>query len=464
MAGKPTLPSRFELVRLLGEGGAGTVWLCHDTKSGNRQVAVKVAPSGHAASLALRHEYATLSNLRHPAVPAVHGFETLGDGACCFALEFIDGSTFTEAASSERSEFPRLAAEALHALSFIHEFGLLHRDLKPENLIVRRESRRGWRVALLDFGLAEKRRSAIGEVGGTLRYMAPELFQGAAPTVKSDLFSIGIMFHESLVGRHPIDVDPALDLTSYLQALQTPIKAAAIPPDLPAEAHDWLSSLCNYDPENRPSDAREALAELRGVFGTDVFFETPTARAALLASGDPPGRHLELQKIYDDLEGEDLTAFFLMGEAGSGKTRLLNAVRAQKVRDGWEVKSPHDVTIPSDDVRETASERRELILVDELENSSPEIAVLLDRLVRRPADGAIKILAAGRREEVRDPRIKSLLADSEFMPTASTLDLNPLDEHGVAAVLERASGGVAHERASLSGRLLCGLWVENNVV
>jgi serine/threonine protein kinase len=174
---------RYLLQRVLGEGGAGRVWLVEDTLRPGSPLALKELHAGDAGGPhheeELRREFATLARLKHPNLVEVHEFDTSPEsGLPRFTLEFIKGRGIVDAVSHEGPALLMdLAAEALRALAFLHDFGLIHSDLKPGNLLVRDRPKLGCRLVLVDFGLVEPDVDEPLEArraNGTLPYMAPE--------------------------------------------------------------------------------------------------------------------------------------------------------------------------------------------------------------------------------------------------------------------------------------------------
>jgi serine/threonine-protein kinase len=187
---------RYVRRRMLGEGGAGRVWLVEDGTRPGRQLALKeLTVGGPEREDAFRREFATLAGLHHPALPEADVFEA-GRGPARpprFTLELVDGWTIAEAVAREgKALLPDLAVEALRALAFLHDFDLIHRDLKPGNLLVRREAKLGCRLVIVDFGLAlrgDDTSSAAG-LSGTLPYLAPELFANRTASRRTDLYAL----------------------------------------------------------------------------------------------------------------------------------------------------------------------------------------------------------------------------------------------------------------------------------
>ena len=125
---------RYERIRLLGEGGAGRVWLARDHLRDGRLLALKeLTRTGASQESGLRSEFAILRTLRHPNLVEVYDFETrTKTGLPQFTLEFIDGDDIVSTIQNSGAQsFFDLAAESLRALSFLHDVGLIHRELKP---------------------------------------------------------------------------------------------------------------------------------------------------------------------------------------------------------------------------------------------------------------------------------------------------------------------------------------------
>lgn len=203
----------YVIVRELGRGGMGVVFLANDTRLG-RPVALKFLPSRDAGDSArrqrLKREAKAAAALSHPGIATVYALEEI-DGQLLIASEYIPGPTLR--AELERGPLPiqnalRIAVELARALAAAHERGVVHRDLKPENIIL--SPQRGTKI--LDFGLARfeaghtestSRLTRTGVLLGTPAYMAPEQLQGRDADFRTDIFSFGLILHEMTTGSHP---------------------------------------------------------------------------------------------------------------------------------------------------------------------------------------------------------------------------------------------------------------------
>ncbi len=451
---------RYRLIRRLGSGATGSVWLAEDRLLQGAPVAIKLLDEERREShaQAFRREFATLASLRHPnLVEAIEFGTDPATGRLFFSMEHVAGRNLTEAARDDGPEkLIAFAVEALRALAFLHDFGVIHRDLKPANLLVRDQAKLDCNVVLLDFGLAQELGPASDPTSqapvGTLPYIAPELFEGQPAGPRSDLYSLGAVLFEALHGEplHTFDDD---DLPSFVERVK---RGRHAPPSsrtgLGPKFEEWVRALVSPDPADRPAKAREALARLNDACSDRHALETDLDRRARLASGPPPGREKEVQRVLSDLDPERGPRFvWLCGGEGSGKTRVLRYLSSKAVRDGWDVELigttqwVDDIDADFTDellsrLRGRASKQPTLVLVDELETLEGKLATVLDRLAREHKAPAVQVVGAARPAPIQSPRLRKLLADAGTVPTVSRVDLEPLDARAVGKVAERASG------------------------
>jgi serine/threonine-protein kinase len=205
----------YKVVRLLGEGGMGVVYLVEREDVGGRS-ALKllrdawVSPSRRARFLA---EQRTLAQLDHPAIAQLHDAGTLPDGTPWFAMEYVEGVPLTEYCRSHGSglaERLRLFRAVCEAVQHAHRHAVIHRDLKPSNILVKADGA----VKLLDFGIA-KQLDPTGPGTDPTRtglrlmtpaYAAPEQVEGGRLGVQTDVYALGVLLFELLAGRLPFEL------------------------------------------------------------------------------------------------------------------------------------------------------------------------------------------------------------------------------------------------------------------
>ena len=203
----PPRIGRYRVERVLGEGGFGRVYLAHDEKL-DRPVTIKV-PIGRMQSGdadAYLAEAQTLASLDHPRIIPVYDFGSSEAFPCYFVSKFVDGPNLSRRIKEKRfscSAATELVAEVAEALHYAHKRGFVHRDVKPSNILLDENEA----PYLGDFGLALKE-SELGKgprFAGTVAYMSPEQSRGEGHRVdgRSDIYSLGVVFYELLVGRHP---------------------------------------------------------------------------------------------------------------------------------------------------------------------------------------------------------------------------------------------------------------------
>ena len=252
--------NRYRPLRPLGRGGSGSVWLARDERTG-LEIALKIVPrEGKRASRAAR-EMEAASRLRHERCVRAYNFG--GDsGHVYIAYEYVEGRTMREALRGGKlgdRDAVEAAAQILDALAHAHRLGIVHRDVKPSNVLV--EEAPTISIRLLDFGLAQfdeaDTLTAVGDVPGTLAYIAPERLRGGDATAASDVWAVGVLLWESLAGEHPFWGVPLPQVAAAIEAGAVPIGTTRT--DLPPAIADAVSSALAIEPSRRPSAERLAV-------------------------------------------------------------------------------------------------------------------------------------------------------------------------------------------------------------
>ena len=219
---------RYRPLKPLGRGGSGSVWLARDEKTG-LEVALKIVPrEGKRAARAMR-EMEAASRLRHERCVRAYDFGG-DDGHVYIAYEYVRGKTLREAirrGELDDAASVEAAAQVLDGLTHAHRRGIVHRDVKPSNVLL--EEGPEVAVRVLDFGLAQfddaDTLTAVGDVPGTLAYIAPERLDGADASVRSDVWAVGVMLWESLAGSHPFWGVPLPEVASTIAAGAPPLSS-----------------------------------------------------------------------------------------------------------------------------------------------------------------------------------------------------------------------------------------------
>jgi len=204
------LAGRYRVLRRLGAGGMGTVYLAEHVHLG-RLTAVKVlcpplCADDPGAEQRFRQEALLVAKVRHPSVAQVYDFDRLPDGRYVLAMEYVPGDTVAQQLERD-GPFPvpeaiRVLRTVADALNHVHWIGILHGDLKPQNIMLGP----GGEVKLLDFGVAHEMAQLAAPDAfqpGTLAYMSPDQLLGDALGPASDIYALGVVFYEMLTGRLP---------------------------------------------------------------------------------------------------------------------------------------------------------------------------------------------------------------------------------------------------------------------
>jgi len=209
----PSLPRRYAVERLLGEGGMGRVYLARDERL-HRRVAVKVlrASLGPTHQARFQAEADAQAMLEHPNIARLYDATTTDDREPCLVMEYIDGAPIDEYCDSQRLGLRRrvqLFVDVCTGVAAAHDQGIIHRDLKPSNILVTHDGT----PKLLDFGLAKLAADAqaepltrTGEIIGTINYMSPEQASGQEVDETTDVYSLGVVLYEIVTGILPYDL------------------------------------------------------------------------------------------------------------------------------------------------------------------------------------------------------------------------------------------------------------------
>ena len=252
---------RYRPIRPLGSGGTASVWLARDERNG-LDVALKIVPrEGKAASRAEREAEAA-ARLRHPSCQRAYGFGR-DAGHVYIAYEYTPGRTFRDVLRGgglDDSAAIEASAQVLEGLAHAHRRGIVHRDVKPSNVLLADGD--GVSARVLDFGLAQipeaETLTAVGDVPGTLAYIAPERLAGEAATAAADVWAVGVMLWEALAGRHPFWQSSLLETARAIERGAAPL--ASMRPDLPKPLVAAVDRALEVEPSRRPSAA--SLAEV----------------------------------------------------------------------------------------------------------------------------------------------------------------------------------------------------------
>ena len=281
----------YVIVRELGRGGMGRVYLATDSRLG-RTVALKaLAPDllrDRTQRERLRREARAAASLSHPGICTVYALEEV-DGELYIATEVVDGHTLRDEMASAKRRSRDVLATALElatALAAAHAAGVVHRDLKPENVMRTRDGR----LKILDFGLAriDPARSGpdvfaaaappithAGVVAGTPAYMAPEQIEGGRVDARTDVFAFGVFVYEYASGVHPFG--GASPLATAARVLEHDAQPLAVRcPDLP----DGLSEVVTRCLQKRAADRFGSAAEIVGALKAtgDAMGGAPSTR------------------------------------------------------------------------------------------------------------------------------------------------------------------------------------------
>jgi serine/threonine-protein kinase len=267
---------RYQITEHLGRGGMAEVYKAYQP-SLDRYVAIKLMHGFLADEkeflTRFEREAKVVATLRHPNIVQVHDFD-VDNGVYYMVMEFITGDTLKGRLQQleEKGEWvstddaARITLAVGSALKYAHERGMVHRDVKPANVMITEDGQ----VILTDFGIAKivtsSNLTASGAMVGTPSYMAPEQGMGQPGDERSDIYSLGVMLYQLMIGRLPYDADTPLAVV--LKHINDPLPLPrSIKPDLPEPLERVILKSLAKNPADRYQKVGELMADLRQAMG-----------------------------------------------------------------------------------------------------------------------------------------------------------------------------------------------------
>ncbi|MGB7063279.1 MAG: protein kinase [Candidatus Zixiibacteriota bacterium] len=255
--------SHYKIIRKIGAGGMGEVYLARDTKL-NRQVALKFLPAQYASDREFKERFKREAQaaavLNHPNIITIHEVAE-HESRPYISMEYIEGVSLKELIARGGLSIDRIidiTGQICEALAQAHSSGIVHRDVKPQNILVDRDSR----LRILDFGLAKVKKEAmltqLGTTVGTVAYMSPEQARGEDVDHRTDIWALGVVLHEMLTGEMPFkgEHEQAV-IYAILNAEPQPMTGSAI------ELEQVVNKALAKNPGERYQTVSEVLDDLR---------------------------------------------------------------------------------------------------------------------------------------------------------------------------------------------------------
>lgn len=294
---------RYEVIKSIGEGGMANVYLAKDTIL-DRNVAIKVLRgdlSGDEKFVRrFQREALSASSLSHPNIVEIYDVgEDSGD--YFIVMEYVKGLTLKQLLKKRgkltTSEVIDIMLQITSAMGVAHDSLIIHRDLKPQNILIEDDGG----IKITDFGIAmalnATQLTQTNSAMGSVHYFSPEQASGKGASLKSDVYSLGIMMYELLTGSLPFKGDTAVEIA--LKHLKEPVPSIRdVLPDLPQSVENIIISSTAKNPKNRYNNANEMHNDLLTVLNKERLNEPK--RKLKYKEGD-----LEEKEIVDDIENLD---------------------------------------------------------------------------------------------------------------------------------------------------------------
>jgi eukaryotic-like serine/threonine-protein kinase len=290
------IADRYHVVKKLGEGGMGQVYLAEHVKMGRRSAIKVMNPSmvhDPDAVARFNREASNASRITHPNVCAIYDFGETPDGLIYLAMEFIEGEPLTDLLARDGA-LPLARATGIFlqtadALQAAHDLGIVHRDLKPDNIMLSPRKVGGDAVKVVDFGIAKavggdeagQKVTKTGLVVGTPEFMSPEQLSGDTLDGRSDLYALALVFYRMLTGKLPFEATTVQE-TMIKRLTDEPTKLADARPDLsfPPGLQPVLDTALARTPAERYQSVAKFAADVAAITGRPGSAGAPATRGA----------------------------------------------------------------------------------------------------------------------------------------------------------------------------------------
>jgi serine/threonine-protein kinase len=273
-----TFETKYDLEKLIGEGGAGVVFRACD-RSSQQVYAIKILypndelPQGQRIKQYqyFQRECGTLARVKHPGIVAIHEVGLTKHGLLYLVMELAEGEQLKQLLRKDGQfsllQVAQIFSQLCPAVAAMHKQAIIHRDLKPDNIIVRQNYGNFESIKLLDFGMAKLLRggseeewlrtiTTTGKVYGTVNYMSPEQCEAKKVDERTDIYSLGIIAYELLAGEPPFRADSPLEvMMAHLGHLPPPLRAAR--PDISEEGEAAILKALEKDAHKRYENVLE---------------------------------------------------------------------------------------------------------------------------------------------------------------------------------------------------------------
>lgn len=313
--------NRFTIAHVIGRGGVGIVAKAYDTEEDNRPVALKFLFPEFVANNDMlqrfRNEVALAQKLKHKSIIEVHSLSKSLENIYFICMEYVDGTTLFDQIYNESVKFSMekivvILDELCQALACAHNHGVVHRDLKPENILISNAGE----LKITDFGFAasldtEKRLTVAGMRIGTPFYMSPEQLANEPADPRMDIYSLGILGYEMVLGRNPFqpegEFSSGYDISTLLEFMDRPTPKLAEPGSpVPIWFEKLMRKCLAKDPDDRYASCAELVNELRKYSREIQGFDLPPVAEVFRGEAPGKGEDSSFKRMVEGIFGKKL--------------------------------------------------------------------------------------------------------------------------------------------------------------